>query len=317
MTPGTRRRPALTFASELPGGEFARLVADPATVAALTQLRARVAVAVLDRGDQRAEAVRLLNRAGVPVVAWLLVSKEDGYYFTLDNAREAAAAYEDFRGWSQYQGLSWDAVAFDLEPALQELQRLRDPRAWPALLRVTLARARDGDRLRRGSESYARLIERIQAEGLPVHCFQFPFLVDDRLAGSTLVHRITSAPRVLPDRDILMLYTSYLGRLGPSVLASYGEDADMIAVGSTGGGVDPDSWPKLGWGELVRDLRTALRFTDDIAVFSLEGCVRQGMLRRLNTVDWALPPPSADATLRLVEAVRLALRAILEKCRLE
>jgi hypothetical protein len=114
---------------------------------------------------------------------------------------------------------------------------------------------------------------------------------------------------VAVDREVWMLYSSLAIPRGPAMLWSYGPQAPAIAVGSTGGGVDP--FPKLGFEALVRDLRLARRFTDDISIFSLEGCVAQGHLEPLRELDWSAPvrpPRSAGA---LVGLMRAGLRGVL------
>ncbi|HET8758482.1 MAG TPA: hypothetical protein VFM58_20850 [Solirubrobacteraceae bacterium] len=150
--------------------------------------------------------------------------REEGYYFTLDNAPAAHRRYGELREWSRRHGLAWD--------------------------------------------------------GLAVEAFVFPFLVDDRRAGSSLVHRVMSAPQVRPDREFLMLYTSFIGAAGPAVLAGYGPDAQAIAVGSTR--------------RRHRRRRPG----------RLEGCVDQGMLDNLQSLDWNAPAPSLGLALAAVTTDR-------------
>ena len=88
-----------------------------------------------------------------------------------------------------------------------------------------------------------------------------------------------------------MLYTSVMRPYGPGILSSYAQEAETIAIGSTGGGVDVgvlDQSP-LEWEELVRDLRLAWFWCNDIYVFSLEGCVQQNYLTRLKGFKWDYP----------------------------
>jgi hypothetical protein len=120
----------------------------------------------------------------------------------------------------------------------------------------------------------------MRADGYRVESAHFPFLLDDRRARSTLMHRVLGVPQVRVDREVFMLYTSFQGALGPVVLASYGDEAEAIAVGGTGGGAE--GLPSgvlartLGWQELARDLRLARRFTDDLWIYSLEGALTRG-----------------------------------------
>ena len=48
---------------------------------------------------------------------------------------------------------------------------------------------------------------------------------------------------------------------------------------------DPHFTP-LNWEEFSRDLRVANHFSHTIGVYNLQGCVRQGFLSRLKTVNW-------------------------------
>jgi hypothetical protein len=77
----------------------------------------------------------------------------------------------------------------------------------------------------------------------------------------------------------------------------------------TVGGID--QIPPLDADEFARDLRMASRFTDDVFVFSLEGCVRQGYLKMLADFDWdaAVKIPAVQA--RHVRRVRAGVHALL------
>ena len=98
------------------------------------------------------------------------------------------------------------------------------------------------------------------------------------------------------------------------MLWSYGKEAQSIGVGTAGGGTEipgVSALPTLDWAAFSRDLRLARRLTDDVHVFSLEGCVRQGFLERLADFDWSEPvaPPSEYA--EQVGGIRRTLRAVL------
>ena len=69
--------------------------------------------------------------------------------------------------------------------------------------------------------------------------------------------------------------------------------------------------PPLNWDEFSRDLCFANCLTNDIHIFSLEGCVQQGFLQQLNGFDWDQPvnPPCESA--RQIERFRKGLQAIL------
>jgi hypothetical protein len=276
---------------------------------------ARVSLALIDLSDERAAVARRLGDGGVGVVAWLLLPSEEGYFFNLDNPAAAAARYDDFVSWTGKHGLSWDGVSLDIEPSIEDMRLLFEPGERGAALRNMLWRALDRRRLDQGTAAYAGLVARMRADGYRVESALFPFIIDDRRARSTLIHRVLGAPTVRVDREVFMLYTSFQGALGPATLSSYGADAEAIAVGSTGGGAQdlPSAAlaRTLSWEELARDLRLARRHTDDIWIYSLEGCVAQGMLDRLETFDWAIREPAPTLSVKIVDSVRALLRGIL------
>jgi hypothetical protein len=89
-----------------------------------------------------------------------------------------------------------------------------------------------------------------------------------------------------------MLYSSFVRPRGADVIASYAVQAQAVAVGVTGGGVQEEGIPvaaPLTWDELGRDLRLAYSSVNDIYIFSLEGCVQQGYLNKLRAFAWDQP----------------------------
>ena len=299
-------QPRLTFACELEPALLQALFSDPAVVTDLLTLHAGVSLGILDHSAERAEVVRRLNQAGIPLVAWLLLPKDEGYWFGLDNAPQAAGCYAAFKAWSAEQGLRWSGIGVDIETDYGQMQALMAGRRREVLSHL-LGRLLDNERLRRAQLAYGALLAQMRADGYPVESYQFPFIVDERAAGSTLVQRIFGIVDVPAGREVLMLYSSFLGSAGPAFLWSYAADAGGAGVGSTGGGVE-SALPVLDWDGLARDLRLAYRRAPEVFVFSLEGCVRQGFLVRLGTFDWDAPLVAPEGV-EQVNAVRRALRA--------
>ncbi len=299
-------QPRLTFACELEPAPLQALFSDPAVIANLLALHAAVSLGILDHSAERAEVVRRLNRAGVPVVAWLLLPKDQGYWFGLDNAPAAGGCYAALKAWSTEQGLRWSGIGVDIETDLGQMQALRAGHRCAALAALA-GRIMDGERLRRAQRIYAALLAQMRADGYTVESYQFHFIVDERAAGSTLVQRIFGIVDVPADREVLMLYSNFHGAAGPAILWSYAADAGAAGVGSTGGGVD-STLQALDWDGLARDLRLAYRRAPEIFIFSLEGCVRQGFLARLLDFDWNAPLVAPDGSDQ-VKAWRSALRA--------
>lgn len=286
----TVTQPRLTFICELDRARLTALFAANKTITGdLQALKARIALALSDFSDERAAVVQQLNGAGIRAVAIPLLPLTDGYYFTADNAAKAAQRFEEWTHWTKRHGLVWDGVGLDLEPDIRIFQQAQDN---PGRLVPVLARRLfDRRRAHQPREEYTALVDRIRSEGWKVENYQFPVIADERRARSTLLQRLALVD-VATDREVWMLYSSFMRRLGPGMIWSYGPPATAIGVGSTGGGPDIPGAPQvptLSWEEFARDLRLASHWCDDVYVYSLEGCVWQGFLTRLRSFDWAEP----------------------------
>ena len=261
------------------------LFAQPGLLGLLKSLHATVAIATTDFSSQRADAVRLLNQQGVPVAAWVILPKEQGYYLTADNAPQAAARIADFERWTTSYGLRWAAVGLDIEPDFAALVQLRRHR-W-RLVSTLLARSVNIGRIRRAGKAYAALIDQVRARGYPVQIYQMPYIPAERKVHSSLPDRLLGTVDVSADQNYLMLYTSNARPIGAGMIWSLGPRAWGIAIGSTDGDGDAGTGKgPLDWNEFSQDLIVASHFTRHIGVYDLEGCVRQGFLPHLVAMDW-------------------------------
>jgi hypothetical protein len=304
------RPPKLTLACELETEPLVALFSDPQLIDDLLALRATVSLGILNLSAERAGVVRRLNAAGVPVVAWQLLPKDEGYWYNLDNARQAAARYDAFGAWTAEHGLRWAGIGVDIESDFNQVRQLAAG-AWREVLPGVVGRVLNGARLHAGQAAYRALIERMNGDGYAVESYQFPLLADERAAGSTLLQRLLGIVDVPVDREVFMLYSSFLGRLGAACLWSYAPEASGAGVGSTGGGVELGATlPVLAWPEFERDLRIAYRRSAEVFVFSLEGCVRQGFLSRLRAFDWDAPALAPEG-LDQLEMLRSGLHGLL------
>jgi hypothetical protein len=302
--------PHLTFFCELEPEPLEQILSE-AVIDDLAALNASISLGILDLSPRRAEAVRRLNKAGIPATAWLLLPKDQGYWFNLNNAPQAADRYVEFVTWTAENHLQWTAVGIDIGPDIRELELLANNRR--GLIPILLRRMFDFKRLRAARSRYTRLIADIHADGYGVEGYQFPVIADERLAGSTLLERLAGLVDLPVDREVWMLYTSFLRPSGVGLLCSYGQEADAIGLGSTGGGMDVgimDARP-LEWDELARDLRLAWYYNEKIYIFSLEGCVRQGYLPLIKSFQWDVPILMPDAVTQRVRAWRETLQTTL------
>ena len=283
---------------------------DPDVIDDLQELHADVAISTLDFSVERAAVVRRLNQAGIPVIAWMMLSKEEGFYLNADNEPQAAARLAAFEKWSSDNGLTWAEVGLDIEPNFAELAPLKTHRS--RLITTLLRRSVNSDRIATARQEYSGLIGQLQKRGYPVQTYQMPYIPAERSVHSTLLDRLLGTVDVRGDQEYLMLYTSVARPVGAGMIWSIGPRAQAIAIGSTegdsaaGSGVGP-----LNWDEFSRDLIVASHFSHLIGVYDLEGCVRQGFLPRLKTFNWSqsvtIPAEALQKADRLHRVLQLVL----------
>lgn len=295
----------LSFFNEQDPPHLRALLETPKLFEHLRALNAGVTMGLRCLSAERAHAVRRFTDEGVRVGAWLLLDREHGYFATPENHAHVTARIESLLRWRDAHHLDLTSLGFDFEPDLRELELyFRSPvRALGAWARRSMNR----DRRARAMEQYSQLIARLRAEGWSVESYQFPLMLEDRAADSAFFQRFTGALDVDVEREVVMVYSSLLGPFGPGLTEQWTRQARAVAVGSTGGGIDP--LPKLSFDELARDLRLAARACDDVRVFSLEGCVQHGYLARLVGFDWR-------ASVTLSSAQRVGASSIRTSARL-
>lgn len=306
-------RPQLTFFCELPPEPLSKLFDGRFVIDDLKALGANLSLGILDFSKARAELVKRLNKAGVPVIAWLLLPEEDGYWFNLDNHEKAAARYVDFKAWTTQHDLQWAGVGLDIEMDINDLRIALAGEADQAFARRMWHKFIDKPRVASAQRAYHALVDLIRADGYLVESYHLPLISDERRARSTVLQRALGLVDLQADREVLMLYTSLLTDHGDTFLWSYAPEADAVGVGITGGGVDVADvleMAPLSWDQFARDLRLCVMQNKPVHIFSLEGCVEQGFLSRLNTFDWDLPAP-IPANLGQVRGMRTGLAALL------
>jgi hypothetical protein len=289
-----RGRPKLTFFVELETDPLEALFERPEVVPFLAAEECAVSMGLLDLSSRRAALIRRLESSGIAVTAWLLLDVPDGYWLNADNPDRARERWRDTAVWAEREDLRLHRVGLDVEfPRSESEGAIRSKgRAFFSMLR----RRRSREQVREAERAYEMLVREIRSSDRSVEVYQFPYLLDERAVGSTLLRRSLGLVDVPVDAEVYMLYASYLGRAGAR---AYFQNAPGIALGVTGGGVNvdnPDAQRRfLSWERLSEDLRAAAAHTRDVYVFSLEGCVEQGMLPRIADLRWDEPPPRLPA----------------------
>ena len=281
---GPAVRPQIFFACCDQGmSDMDSWVKNPEVISQLQQLYAGLAVEISDFSAERAEAVRKLNEDGIPLTAWLVMSREQGHYLNGFNAPEAAERFTQFEKWTQENELKWGAVGLDIEPNFQHLQEVHRHRG--AFLWLLTKRFFDYGQVERGRGAYRALIGRIQASGYTVQTYQMPFLAEERAVHSTLLERLFGIVDVRGNEEVLMAYSSFNHAAGGGIPLIYGPQTETLAVGTT---LDDKAagLTALSWEEFSRDLIVAAHFSHVVGVYSLEGCIRHGFLPRMIALDW-------------------------------
>lgn len=283
-------KPELIFFCELEALPLKKLFEDRFVMDDLKSLHAGVSLGILDLSDERAEVVRKLNKLGIAVAAWLLLPKDQGYWFNLENYPQAIARYEAFKKWSERKKLSWSGIGLDIEPDFNQMQAAinKDRK----IAGEALKRLKDKDAFEQATLAYTGLVNQVHQDGYFVEVYHLPVIVDDRKAKSTVLKRVAGLVDIPVDREVLMLYSSFYRPSGQALLWHYAQDAAAVGIGSTGGGVEmegSDAETPLSWEEFSTDLHLVWRTGKPVYVFSLEGCVQQGFLDKLITFEWNAP----------------------------
>jgi len=307
--------PRLVFFCELESDSLLEILETPGVIGDLLDLKAGLSLAIIDFSPDRARAVQVLNQVGIPVNAWLVLDKQQGYYLNLDNYPAALVRYAKFQQWTVENNLKWKAVGLDIEPDIRLLTQITTQkwRALPELLFRGLANILNRKRFRLALKAYRKLVKQIKNDGYLVESYQFPILADERRVRSSLLQRLTGIVDLQVDREVLMLYSSFLKNRGAGYLWSYAPQAQAIGIGITGGGVDISdlTLKSLSWEEFSRDLRLAWYWTNHLYVFSLEGCVWQGYLAKLKSFVWDQPILFPEESAARVSAGRNTLQGVL------
>ncbi len=85
-------QPRITFFCELDSARLEILFSDPSVMDTLGRLNARLSLGLVDMAPVRARLVQRLNEAGVPVDAWLLLHRDQGYWLGASNFDAAEGA---------------------------------------------------------------------------------------------------------------------------------------------------------------------------------------------------------------------------------
>jgi hypothetical protein len=217
----------------------------------------------------------------------LLLPKVEGYWFNLENVGAATRRYGEFKKWTLENNLQWASIGLDIEPDINLIQQLTTSQVKGVFHLLSKLFSLHGNSS--AANMYSTLITQMRIDGYSIESYQIPLVVDEREIGSSILRKTLGIIDLPVDREILMLYSSIAKKHDPGFLWSYAPEAQGIGIGSTGGGVVIEGHGELEsitGKELERDLLLANQYTDHIFIFSLEGCVKQELLKKLLHFNW-------------------------------
>jgi hypothetical protein len=301
-------RPVLTYIADYPAAELTDHLNDIA-IAHLVVEQRRLCLAIRDLSAVRAEHVRALNRAQVPVVAWLTRDEtESQRFYRFSDGDAVVARYQEFQAWSIQNGLRWAALGLEIEPDLHDAVHFDgEPHIdTNALIR----RVADHWHIESATAQFQALFAQMRADGHTIELYELPFVRDDRVSGSTLARRLLGLPNVSADQSVVRLYSSMTRPYGSGLIANYAPEFSAVAIGDLH--ADGLHQP-LAITELMRDLaHVAACRVPHIYIAGLSVTQMPEVATQVARGEWlrAVAPPLDDNQQR-VSRMRAGLRALL------
>lgn len=285
-------KPKYSFFCELPGKEFSELFSDSILIKQLVKMQAAVRIGLHDFSEERTKTIQKLNQAGIPVVAWLLLPEEEGYWFNMNNGAKAEKRYADFQVWTKANHLNWKGIGIDLELDINDAKlAVKHPwkLAWKAYKRLY-----NSEQLKEGKEIYRNLINKMMADGYAVESYVIPFVFIEREEGTQSLQKLMGIVDLETDTEIPMVYTSAMNNSG--IISVFHQKDMPIALGSTGGGVKIEGveLKALDWNQLKRDILISSKLTNEIHIFCLETSIKNNYLEKIESIDFSEPTPDVQ-----------------------
>ena len=168
------QKPQLSFFNEMESKPLGELFKDTTFIPQLQKLHAEIRMGILDTGVERVTVIKQLNQANIPVVSWLLLPKEKGYWFHSKNGPAAIERYHQIRDWAKRNDLKFSGMGLDLELDINDITLAKEHKF--KLLIDIIKRLYDKDRVIAGRKIYQGLIDEIRQDGFKVESYFVPFI---------------------------------------------------------------------------------------------------------------------------------------------
>lgn len=230
------------------------------------------------------ELVRKANALDIPVIAWIVIPYEQGYWAYEGNAQENFDAVKAWAAWRKANGLKFVSVALDQEFSWQNLRTyvaaVTSPDRDKALgewMRGNVDPARQCQALR----TYGEMISWAHREGIAIDAAEAPMIADDLADGNVALQDGLEMAGTTPgyDRLYLMAYRGAVAQMGadpgPAYAATYFADMQKYfgAAGQVSLGI-PGDGPYADLKTMTDDVRMLIGMgAKQIPIFSLEAMV--------------------------------------------
>lgn len=172
--------------------------------------------------------VRKANALGIPVISWIVIPFDQGYWAYQGNAQANFDAVKAWAGWKRANRLRFESVVLDQEFSWQNLKayvplaKSRDPQGLSAWMAGNI----DPEAQCAALRTYRDLISWAHQEGIRADAAVAPMVADDLADGDMALQnalQISATSRY--DRMYLMTYRSAVSQAGfdpgPAYIASY------------------------------------------------------------------------------------------------
>jgi len=285
---GVIARPLLSFFSDSDPATFQALISRPQIKDILLEMGAELRMGIDDFSEERAENIRLLNEAGIPVYAWIRAPKAQSFTFRIDNASTLLKRYQSFKSWSDSHGLQWSGIGIDLRPAPEELQQWAEQpmlSAWNAYVNLF-----EQEELQLALPLFQEFKEAVHKDGYVLESYVLPFSLDENPEEAKALQYMGQILNVETDRIIPLCHTN-MPYVYPASILDYGARARRVGLGSTSNESFDGLMTQeaLDWESLSRDLRLAHDVCQEIHLSSLESIAANGWLEALADFDFSVP----------------------------
>ncbi|MEH0155443.1 hypothetical protein V6R21_14950 [Limibacter armeniacum] len=196
----------LSFFTESQGYQL-KVLLDDESIKQLVRLKAGIKMGLTDLSDSRAEVVQKLNKAGIPVTAWLLLPKKDGYWMNAYNHELSKQRYRDFATWSAKHKLEWDNIGLSFESYASD-QRVIN-KSFMTVTKVFFKRILTAESQYDGDNNYLNLMHSIRRDGHKREVYLTPYELDSRTAQSEAWHNLNGTMKVASDREVPIFFNHF------------------------------------------------------------------------------------------------------------